>query len=123
MIQVTIVPGEDKKIIHFKYEGIITHDDYQKVIIPTLEKEIRKGGVLCSLCDLREMTTIEGKALWDDYKFGRHHLKDFDRIATVGDQWWISILMNISSHFFKIKLKHFTSDQLEEAWKWINQKE
>ncbi|MBP6952558.1 MAG: hypothetical protein KA112_04775 [Alphaproteobacteria bacterium] len=31
--------------------------------------------------------------------------------------------MSLSSHFFKIKLKHFTSDQLEEAWKWINQNE
>jgi len=121
MIQ--IIPEEGKKLIHFKCEGIVTHEDYQKVVIPTLETEISKDGLLRVFCDMREMTAIEGKAIWDDYKFGIHHLKDFDRLATVGDQWWMSPLMHISSPFFKMKLKHFKSQKFEEAWKWVNQKE
>ncbi|MBY0293508.1 MAG: STAS/SEC14 domain-containing protein [Alphaproteobacteria bacterium] len=120
MIQ--IIPGEDKKLIHFKCEDVVTHMDYQKIVIPTLEKELNKGGLFRVICDMRDMKKIEGKAIWDDYKFGIHHLNDFDRMATVGDQWWMSPLMKISSLFFKIKLKHFKSNQFEEAWKWINQK-
>lgn len=119
MIQ--IKPGKEKRLIHFKCEGVVTHEDYQKVVIPTLEKEIGKGGPLRIFCDMRDTKKIEGKAIWDDYKFGIHHLKDFDRIATVGDQWWMSPLMKMSALFFKIKLKHFKSDEFEEAWKWVNQ--
>ncbi|HUX79177.1 MAG TPA: STAS/SEC14 domain-containing protein, partial [Alphaproteobacteria bacterium] len=85
---IEIIPEEKKKLIHFKCAGAVTHKDYQKVVIPTLEKEISKEGPLRIYCDMREMTKIEGKAIWDDYKFGIHHLKDFDRIATVGYQWW-----------------------------------
>ncbi|HUX80676.1 MAG TPA: STAS/SEC14 domain-containing protein [Alphaproteobacteria bacterium] len=117
---IEIIPEEKKKLIHFKCEGVITHEDYQKVLIPTLENEIGKEGPLRIYCDMREMTKIKGKAIWDDYKFGIHHLKDFDRIATVGDQWWMSPLMSISSLFFKTKLKHFKGDKFEEAWKWVN---
>ena len=117
---IEIIPEEKKKLIHFKCEGVITHEDYQKVLIPTLENEIGKEGPLRIYCDMREMTKIKGKAIWDDYKFGIHHLKDFDRIATVGDQWWMSPLMSISSLFFKTKLKHFIGDKFEEAWKWVN---
>lgn len=118
---IEMMPEDKKKLIHFKFKGIVTHKDYRKVLIPALEKEIGEDGPLRMYCDMREMTKIEGKAIWDDYKFGIHHLKDFDRIATIGDQWWMSPLMNIAGLFFKIKLKHFKSHQCEEAWQWINQ--
>lgn len=118
---IKIIPGKKKMLIHFKCEGIITHNDYQKVVIPALKEKINKNGLLSLIRDMREMKKIEGGAIWDDYKFGIHHLKYFDRMATVGDQWWMSPLMKFSSLFFKIKLKHFKSHQYEEALEWINQ--
>lgn len=118
---VEIIPGDDKKLIHFKCQGILSHKDYLNVVIPTLEKEIAKHGKSRVFCDLRDVKEIEGKAIWDDFKFGIHHLKDFDRMATVGDQWWMSPLMSMSKPFFKVELKHFESEKYDDAWKWINQ--
>lgn len=119
---VEVIPGEDKKLIHLKCQGVLSHKDYQKVVIPTLEKAIANHGPLSVFCDLRDVQEIEGKAIWDDYKFGIHHLKDFTRLVTVGDQWWMGPLMSISRPFFNIEFKHFESEKYDDAWKWINQK-
>src|ERR1700722_14402379 len=121
MIQIT----KEKKsnLVHLKYAGVITHADYKKVLIPQLEKAIKTSGPLRLFCDMSDFKRIRGKAIWDDYKFGIHHLKDFKRIATVGDQWWMGPLMRFSSLFFReMKLKHFKSDQYEEALKWVDRK-
>lgn len=119
---VVVIPGENKKLIHFKYDGIVSHKDYQDIVIPLLENKLAKEeGPFRIFFDLREMKEIEAKAIWDDYKFGIHHGKDFEKAAIVGDQWWLSPLTNLTGLFYKIKLKHFTSQQYEDALEWINQ--
>lgn len=113
---------KDKKILYFVYKGKITHEDYQKVVIPAVEENVGKDGPIHVFCDLRDMKSMELKAIWDDYKLGMRHLKDIDRFATVGDQWWVSFLMKVFQPFFRMKLKNFKSHQIDEAKKWINQK-
>lgn len=119
MIEVT--NKQDGKTVHLKYEGVVTHEDYQKVLIPKLEKAIKKSSPLRLFCDMRDFKRIEGKAMWDDYKFGMHHIKDFERVATVGDQWWMHPLIKVSNLFFrKIELKHFKSKEYKKAEKWLD---
>ncbi|HUX79441.1 MAG TPA: STAS/SEC14 domain-containing protein [Alphaproteobacteria bacterium] len=119
---IEVIPGEDKKLIHFKYEGIVSHKDYQNILIPSLEKMIAKEkGPLRLFFDLRKMKEIEAKAIWDDYKFGIHHGKDFAMVAIVGDQWWLGPLTSLAGLFYNVKLKNFTTQQYEDALKWINQ--
>lgn len=113
---------KEEKIVHLKYEGEITDEDYKKVLIPQLEKKISKAAPLRVLADMRKVKGIGWKAMVDDYKFGMDHLKDFERMATVGDIWWLGPMMKVSNLFFKMDLKHFKSDQLEDAKKWIHTK-
>ncbi len=113
---------KDKKLLHFICSGKVTHEDYQKVVIPIVEKKIRESGPLRAFCDLRDMKSIQLRAIWDDYKLGIRHLRDFDCLVTVGNQWWMGPLMKVSQPFFKIKLKHFKSHQYDEAWEWVKVK-
>ncbi len=119
---VTIINEENEKLIHFKFEGEITHLDYKNIIIPMLEKDIADYHTISVMCDIRGVENIEARAIWDDFEFGTHHLKNFKRFAIVGDQWWVSPLMNMSGIFYKIDMKHFKGSQMEEARKWVNEK-
>jgi hypothetical protein len=112
----------EKGFIRIKCGRILTHQDYQDVLIPALEKAFAEKSPLRALCDMRDLEKIDWKALWDDFKFGIHHLKDVERMATVGNQWWLSFLMRFANLFFKVTLKNFKSHQLEEATEWINRK-
>ena len=121
MIQVSQKKKGD--VVHIICEGILTHEDYKKVLIPKLEKAIKTSSPIRAFCDVRHFKGIEGRAMWDDFKFGLHHIKDVERIATVGDQWWISPIMKVTGPLFrKLQMKHFKSDQYKEALKWVDQK-
>lgn len=119
---ITIISTPKKKLVHIRCTGKVRHKDYLKVLIPTLDKKIKSAGSLRIVFDLREMKKIEGRAIWDDYKFGIHHLKDIERMVTIGDQWWIGLIMKVCKLFFRIRLKHFHSSQYEQALRWINMK-
>ena len=111
---------KEGKLLHLKYEGVVTHEDYEKILIPKLTKAVKKKKHLSIFCDMRDFKRIEGKAMWDDYKFGIQHIKDFERIATVGEQWWMSPLLKVSGVFFpKLQMKHFKSKDYKEAMKWV----
>lgn len=109
----------DEKIIHFICEGKITHEDYEKVVIPIIEEKIEKVGSLKAFCDVRKMTTMELKALWEDLKLGFKHLNDVDQMAVVGDMWWVAPAIKISNPFIHPKLKSFKEAEYDEAWAWL----
>lgn len=109
----------DKNVLHFVCSGRITHEDYVKSVIPTVERVASRERSLRALCDLREMQSIELKAIIDDYKLGLRHVHDFKAMVTVGNQWWIQPLMAIARPFFKMKLMHFKSRDYDKAWEWI----
>ena len=120
---IEIIKTEKDNIIGIKCVGLVTQEDYQNILIPFLEEAIPKYGPLRAFCDMREFMGMEWKALWDDFKYGIKHTKDVERIATVGDQRWVAWLMKFSSLFYKMKLKHFNSSQVEEAWNWVNEED
>ena len=120
---ITVKKPAGKDFLEVKYEGKITNEDYKKRLIPALEKEIKAKTPLSIICDLSKMDSFEGKAIWDDYKFGMDHIKDFGHVATVGDQWWMVPVVKASGLFFpKMKIKHFKSGQYKEALKWVQEK-
>lgn len=40
---IKFVPTDNKKLLHLKYEGKVTQQDYKKTLIPTLEHENLKS--------------------------------------------------------------------------------
>lgn len=59
--------------------------------------------------------------MWDDAKFGIHHMNDFDKIAIVSSKKWIEWASKIGSHLMKGQLKPFDGSQLQEALVWIKE--
>ena len=68
------------------------------------------------------MTDFEGmelEAFWQDFKFGLRHVRDFERLAVVGDQRWLEWCTKAFSPMTKTELKYFQPNQLAEAWQWV----
>lgn len=121
---IEIQETDKPNVIGFRCVGKLPHEDYQKILIPYLDEKIAKYAPLKALCDMRDFTGMEVTAVWDDFKYGIKHNMDVGRIATVGDQNWIAFFMKIGPLFYKnMKLKHFESSQIDEAWKWIKEED
>ena len=118
MIQ--IMPESGGKIIGVKPSGKLTDQDYQEVLIPTLEALINQHGKIRLLCLLDEgFTGMEAGAMWDDAKFFLSHKNDFEKMAIVGGPQWVKLAMKIFAPLMQGDTKVFAGEQLSEAWEWI----
>ncbi len=118
MIQ--IMPESGGKIIGLKPYGKLTDQDYQEVLIPTLETLIKQHGKIRLLCLLDEgFEGMEAGAMWDDAKFYLPHRNDFEKMAIVGGPQWVQLAMKIFAPLMQGDTKLFAVEQLSEAWEWI----
>jgi hypothetical protein len=72
------------------------------------------------------IVTEEGFPYWDSLnamiahaKFVRDHHRLVKKIAIVGDSFVLSVAPSIADHFVAANVKHFPSEQLEEARNWL----
>lgn len=117
---IEILPESKGKLLGIKVSGKLTDRDYQDVLIPTLETVIKKHGKGRFLCAIDQtFSGMELGAMVDDARFYLKHKNDIEKMALVGGQKWIEVLMKVFAHFLPGDAKTFSTEQLSEAWDWI----
>jgi len=107
--------------VELKAIGRLSHEDYQ-TLTPMLESAI--AGIdhpeINVLIDATDFEGWEMRALWDDFKLGLKHGKEFQKMAIVGNKKWMSYAVKIGSWFIAGNAKKF--DDITEAIVWLNEK-
>ena len=104
--------------VGIQVKGILTQDDYS-VLIPYFENLIIECGPLNLLCDMTGFDGMEIEAFWEDFNFGIRHLRDFKRMAIIGDQRWLHWFTTVIRPFVKTEMKYFPPEELIDAWTWV----
>jgi len=112
------IPVSEKDIVAVKVSGKLTDNDYQD-FLPHLTTLIHKYAPLSMLIELEDFRGWEPKALWDDFKFDKHHTQDFKRIAIVGQHIWEKWMTVFGKAFLDAEIRFFSQDQLQDAWEWL----
>ena len=104
--------------MHLEVIGKLTHHDYE-VLVPMLESAIDRAddARIDALVDLRQLQSVELRAMWDDLKMGLKHRKRFERIAVLGNQKWEQVATRIGNWFTSGELAYF--DQQAAATTWL----
>lgn len=55
----------------------------------------------------------------DDARFYLKHKSGIEKMALVGGQKWIEVLMKVFVHFMPGDARTFSGEELQEAWAWI----
>lgn len=113
-----VLDESSDNVVGIKVDGKLTKEDYA-VLIPYLENLITEYGRVSVLCDLTDFEGIELEAFWKDFKFSIRHLRDFERLAVVGDQRWLEWCTKVFTPMVKTEMKYFGPDRLAEAWNWL----
>ncbi len=116
------IPVWEDHLFAFRITGKLTHDDYQR-FLPTLEELIEEYGKISLLIELENFHGWELEAALDDYRFGKEHEQDFERIAIVGDKDWMRWLVKLAQPFIEGEVRFFEHDQIQEAWDWLRKRE
>ena len=103
-----------------RVDGRIDEAEYAPVRA-AMEELIAEHGTIRVLVHLERLGAIEPKAFWEDLKFSLKHVRDFDRMAAVGDQAWLEPYVKIFGPLVPGpgKAKAFRSNELEAAWAWL----
>jgi hypothetical protein len=117
---IEVLPESQGNVIGIKITGKLTAQEYEEVMIPTLEAAIQAHGKLnfLGLVD-EDFHGMEAAALWDDTKFGLKHRKDFGKMALVGARRWMEWMMKFFAPMMAGEIKSFPREQLKEAWDWV----
>ena len=115
-----IMSESEGKVIGVRATGKLTDQDYQEVLIPSLEALINQHGKVRLLCYMDdEFAGVEAGAIWDDAKFFLPHKDDLEKMAIVGGPKWIELITKLFAPLMKGDVNIFSGEQLSKAWEWI----
>ena len=108
-------------IVGIAIDGKLTKEDYD-VLIPFLENRINESGPMSLLCDMSQFMGVDMTAFWEDFQFRIEHLRDFRRIAILGDHRWSAWYTKTLNPFLKTELGYFPLTHIHDAWHWVKSK-
>lgn len=109
-----------KGVIGYSAVGMVTADDYGKVLIPEMEAKIAEGGKLRFLYVLGpEFEGFEIGAMVDDATFGFRHFFDFEKIAFVSDDHAYRKMVEGFGLMMPAEVRAFAVAEIDAAKAWL----
>jgi hypothetical protein len=109
------------KTVGFRVKGILSEDDYLKVLIPGIENgiaEFTKVGILLQVEDFQGWTV--GGA-WEDFKTWPKFLQ-VPKLAMVSDKSWdefMTVMIKVFVAFTHTEVRFYRTERIAEAWEWL----
>lgn len=117
---IEIIEGFPGNVVGLAAKGEVTRKDYLEVVIPAIDKALKRNAKLRLYYDLgSQFTGIDFGAEWEDFKLGIEHLSRWERVAVVADVAWIRHAVNAFRFLMPGQVRVFTTGQTSEARNWI----
>ncbi len=117
---ITLLSGFPGNVVAVACSGLVTGQDYETILIPTVEKTLEDWKMLRLYYQIEpDFKGIEPAAIWDDFKVGMEHLSRWERIAVVADVEWIRLAVRAFSFLMPGKVRVFAVDDAPQARSWI----
>ncbi|HVX01373.1 MAG TPA: STAS/SEC14 domain-containing protein [Candidatus Babeliaceae bacterium] len=115
--QITDLPPT---VVGFRATGKVTSQDYETVLLPAVDKQVKETDKLNYLFVLdTDISDFNIGALMDDAKAGIKYYGKWHKIAIVSDQNGVNKFTDIFGHLLPGQTRSFTLSQLDEAKKWV----
>jgi hypothetical protein len=117
---IEIITGSPAGVLEIRAVGEVTGSDYEKVLVPAVEKARREHGKIRLLYRLGpEFDGYTAAAMWDDAKLGVKNLTAFERIAVVSDVAWLAGAVRAFAFAIPCPVRVFGNGELAAAREWI----
>lgn len=110
-----IVIEEEKELLKVRVYAKFTLADYEE-FERAVTHELEIVPKIKLLLDLTDMSGFTVDVAWEDIKFTRAHSHDFERIAVVTKDQWISWASWIGTAFTDAEVQLFEDANVANAW-------
>ena len=116
---IEIIPFEEGNIIGFRINGRIEEDKFDEAVAK-MEEMLKHYDRLRVYAEIEKIGGMSVNTLMKDIHFKLKHWRDFEKEAVVSDKGWLKSWIAIADKLFPhIEVKHFSTDEKEEAKEWI----
>lgn len=114
------IAGLPENVIGFVAKGELTSQDYEKELIPAVDRALERHDKVRLLYVLGgEFDGLTAGAIWDDTKVGVSHVTRWEKIAVVTDKDWVRHSVDIFGYLIPGEVKAFTTAEEPAARQWI----
>jgi hypothetical protein len=115
-----LIPKFPPHVLAISASGQVTANDYENVLIPTVESMLKQHPTIRIFYHLGpKFTEFSMGAMWDDAKLGIDHFKAWEKIAIITDKTWIKSVSDIFNIAIPCPIKVFANKDYAEAEVWI----
>lgn len=112
------LPESHDNLLGYRIAGKLKKINYETIDLDMSALVEKYKGVRL-LIQLDDFRGIEPAALWSDYEFGREYRDAIAKLAVVGNTRLADWASRFAKPFYAQSVKHFDSDALNDAWKWL----
>jgi hypothetical protein len=117
---IELLPDFPGNVVALTAAGQVTREDYQKVVIPAVEKALGQHEKVRLYYEIgSDFSGIDPGAMWADTKVGMGHFLRWERIAVVTDIEWMRLSITAFGFLMPAQVKVFASKDAAEARQWI----
>jgi hypothetical protein len=117
---IELLKGFPDNVVAVSCKGRVTKDDYDKVLVPTVEKALKTHDKVRLYYEAGpEFGGIDPGAAWEDFKVGMEHFTRWQRVAVVTDVDWIRHTMQIFSFIMPGDMRVFPVTEAAQARTWL----
>lgn len=117
---IKLMPELPSHVVGLVASGQVTAEDYETVVIPTVESVLKTHDKIRLLYYIGpEWTGFTAGAMWDDAKVGLAHRAAWEKVAVVTDVPWVHAGVKYFGFTIPGEVKLFGNDRLEEAKAWV----
>jgi SpoIIAA-like len=114
------IPDLPDHVLGFTASGKVTAADYESVIVPAVEHELKARRRVRLLYHLgADFAGFDMGALWADAKIGLHHPAAWERVALVSDVDWLRSATKVLGFAMPGRVRVFANSELAEATRWV----
>ncbi|QFU06536.1 hypothetical protein FIU82_16225 (plasmid) [Pseudoalteromonas sp. THAF3] len=116
-LKVDIERHQQRIYIALVLTGTLNHEHYQ-LLTPLFASALADidEPIVDVFIDASQLDGFTTRAMWDDFKLGVIHRKQFKRIALYGHKRWQSFAASVANWFVSGEVKYFDDPRAAIAW-------
>jgi hypothetical protein len=109
-------------VLSYEARGKLTEEEFE-AILTDMEEAVDRFGKINLLVYLPEIPRPDLSAIGEDLEFARKHTKDIGCYYPPRRSALLDWVARLEGPLVGIEIKHFEPDRLEEAWRWLRERE
>lgn len=117
---INLLTGMADNVVAVSCRGRVTRDDYERVLIPLVEKKLKVHEKLRLFYQAGpEFESIDPGAMLEDTRIGFAHLTRWERAAVVTDIEWLRLATKLFGFLMPCPVRCFGVAEEAKAREWI----